>query len=370
MLLPVDLRPLDGDEVLEVQAPGFVPARLLGSAVLRGVLESGGHLEDLRIVLARGATLEGSVVDEQGRPIARATVQLTDQPEGRDPPVAGWERFQSDEQGRFRIPDLDPERALYLYAGADGRTPTRVPLLGRLQHGRTIALDIRLPALREVLLTVRLDPWVAGISWGIDGVWTETEGGPQWRDTTGTGPHDLTVCDADGSWMASRPFEVPADAEAYEVVVDLRGQVRVVRGAGGEETYHRGTLSEGEVTLRAEETVQSCTLVLVPDSLVADLEIRVGGVRQSWAWRAAACAYEMRVTPGAPGVTLHSGGVEFARKWIDIPRDAAEFEVRATGLGGEPLASAVDPGGTGGFGRGEIPDFLHVPEDPPPPEYE
>ncbi len=150
---------------LRVQRQGFAPARLQVPARAAGA--AGGPAPDLRVVLHRGRTAFGLVIDSGRRPVAGAQVQLRATPpadlgarlrEARDPL-----RFPgvTDAAGRFEVKNL-PAGSFDLAVRARGFAPLTVPALA-LPEG-TGASDLG---------TVLLAPGAA-----IRGVVTDAQGEP------------------------------------------------------------------------------------------------------------------------------------------------------------------------------------------------
>ncbi len=105
----------DGDGravLLDVRAEQWVAARKpgVGVAPLRPILGAPAGRLSLRLVLARGVTLGGSVVDGEGRPVPDASVSLTAGDGTRTSPT--------DRDGRFALSPVVPGRAELLVRAA------------------------------------------------------------------------------------------------------------------------------------------------------------------------------------------------------------------------------------------------------------
>lgn len=112
---------LDSEKrLVAIQAPGFAPR------LLRRVGDRDRTPE--RVVLDRGRTVEGSVVDEAGNPLAGTALGLQSEAgESLDDPLLGLE-VTTDAEGRFRWTHA-PRRSLRLVAGKDGFEPEMMELL-------------------------------------------------------------------------------------------------------------------------------------------------------------------------------------------------------------------------------------------------
>lgn len=115
---------------LEAVKTGFAPGR---EELLP--LEEGQTREGLRLVLRRGLTAVGRVLDEEQQPVAGAQVRLAPLPEGGEgisQLSARWRGARearpvtSDEEGRFVVEDLAPGR-FDLHVQAEGLAPALVP---------------------------------------------------------------------------------------------------------------------------------------------------------------------------------------------------------------------------------------------------
>lgn len=136
-----------GEKIVIARAEGY------GFAWQRVVLVPGQALGPIEFALERAATLEGQVVDEQGLPLAGATVRLAfkDMP----PVVFGWQtgEVETDATGNFRIAGVTPSRDFYLEA-SHPRFPTHLSDAGlRALPGE---------ALRGAVLTLRAGARLTG----------------------------------------------------------------------------------------------------------------------------------------------------------------------------------------------------------------
>ncbi|HEV7514810.1 MAG TPA: carboxypeptidase regulatory-like domain-containing protein [Thermoanaerobaculia bacterium] len=143
------LRPLAAARPYEVTAslPGFAAAKLTLAELKPKAVRSG-----LRLVLRRGRTVRGRVVDDAGRPVAAAVVQLL-APAGADPVREGTgtlHQTTADTAGQFAVEGLLPGK-IDLFVRAPGFPPASrrqvaVPAgagsfdLGPIPLGRGVAL--------------------------------------------------------------------------------------------------------------------------------------------------------------------------------------------------------------------------------------
>jgi hypothetical protein len=111
------------------------------------LLDAGGALE-LRLVLARGATLSGHVLDELGRPVARARIDAASRQATQASTLSGPD-------GAFVFRAL-PERVELLLARPEARQRFVLRKALVLASGETQQLELRLPPERPPLRVVVL----------------------------------------------------------------------------------------------------------------------------------------------------------------------------------------------------------------------
>jgi len=122
-----DVKPGDPGTAMSfwVTARGYVHEKLIVGEGAAAALLRGELVRDLTLVLQRGAHVEGVVRGPDGRPVAGISVNVID-----DPGARGFEhRCSTDQQGRFRMIELDPRRRLWIRAKSNTRIAPPVPLL-------------------------------------------------------------------------------------------------------------------------------------------------------------------------------------------------------------------------------------------------
>jgi len=124
---------------LTVEAPGYCPAERLGTIA--------GPLHDLDVGLVVGATLLGHVLDEQGLPMVKAGVFVT---EGVERTSRG--SAKTDDQGAFRIDDLPVGVELVPWISDPRRACAPVTFTAA---GEVREVDLRVPASATLTVTAR-----------------------------------------------------------------------------------------------------------------------------------------------------------------------------------------------------------------------
>ena len=98
----------------------------------------------VKLEVERGATIEGRVVDPEGRPVAGV-------------PIGGWEPpplAATGSDGAFRLSGYRPRSRLELWANPSGRAPAAVALTLPPAPGSHTSVVIRLPEPHWILVTV------------------------------------------------------------------------------------------------------------------------------------------------------------------------------------------------------------------------
>jgi hypothetical protein len=188
------------------------------------ILGAGGQAEGVVVVLGPGLTVEGTVVDDGGAPVAGVFVLPGDsrgsvpERELEDP----WNPLQtapSGEDGRFHIEGLDPLTVKCVFASL-GRQVTGPYALDpeAVESGRA-TLDLTVPAPRQIEVRIRVLGDFSDVVWGVD-----DEHHPSGADPGGAvgtleiGWHRLWIHGTRG--CANLPFEVPALGDSHCLEVD------------------------------------------------------------------------------------------------------------------------------------------------------
>jgi protocatechuate 3,4-dioxygenase beta subunit len=214
-----------------LRARGFLDCPLYLTASELDRLLSAGRLDGLRCTMRRPSALEVCVVDESGAPLEGVMVAVTTDPHSRwlsfcpqdplDPPppdsVAG--NF-TDGDGRMRCCDLDSEEVLYVLAWKEGRTPTRIPLAGRLSEGGTARVLVVLPPLKQVPLEITLDGGERGMEVRMDYELVPAESRII-KMTAGDGPHVVQVMDFAGHEVGRLAFVIPRESDGERVTMKV-----------------------------------------------------------------------------------------------------------------------------------------------------
>lgn len=126
--------------IVVAEAPGFCasPSETIEPA-------PGRNVADIRIVLHRGGTIEGRVIDESGLPIVGAAVRRTLEREALNESIwdrAGRGAVVTDDDGQFRMTTVEPG-SWAVRAFSTGRKPT-VKTAITVAEGATVALTLTL----------------------------------------------------------------------------------------------------------------------------------------------------------------------------------------------------------------------------------
>jgi hypothetical protein len=215
------LPPAEKGEVLFfVEAPGYVSRAVEGSEQEWETLRRGGPLSGLRVALRRAAVVEGVVLSPDGSPAQGADVGWVDDPFDRIP-VPGLSTV-TDEEGRFILDQLDPERGGYLIARGENALSAPAPLGGRLAGGRVVWQELRLEALSNVTLTLELAGGPAGLEVWTDYPFREEPSGSELLVETLSGAHAYELRDpAEPSWRQRIEFTIPHGVTEHGVRVEV-----------------------------------------------------------------------------------------------------------------------------------------------------
>ena len=124
-----DVKPGDFGTAMSfwVTAPGYVHENLIVGEGVAAALLRGELVRDLTLVLQRGAHVEGVVRGPDGRPAPQVGVYLLREPKSKS---HGFEQLRyTDQEGRFRLVDLDPRRRYWIQARSDKLLAPAVPVL-------------------------------------------------------------------------------------------------------------------------------------------------------------------------------------------------------------------------------------------------
>ncbi len=223
-----------GQYRLEIVREGFAPIRISGVEIPPN--SPAVHLGDLR--LPAGVTIEGRVVDEQGRPLAGALVAVPSDAQGEMPV-----QVETGLDGSFRLKGLARGDRYDLHIQAEGFVPRQAPgveappsepLRIELRRGRTLSVRVLDPDGRPVpgARLSRLESTMTNAAGGRSGHQSSTslgETGDEGSFQIGNlepGVLDLMV-NADGFQpMLARGLHIPEDAAAGAVEITLvRGGV-------------------------------------------------------------------------------------------------------------------------------------------------
>jgi hypothetical protein len=183
-------------------------------------LKAGRSVGPLEIVLVPPATVEGRILDADGRPGAGVRVVLTEKPQERYP--RGYRRVTTTEDGAFRFTGVDPRRQLHLVAWrkGDGEEQRSRAHALHLEPGRGAAIwrEIFLDRTEVVELTVALPPLEEGAKVLVTGEERPLDGRVL-RTTVRTGPNRVTLKDVSCKTISEHDVEVPAGYRAFELTL-------------------------------------------------------------------------------------------------------------------------------------------------------
>jgi hypothetical protein len=136
-------------------------------------------------------------------------------------PVPGLSTV-TDEEGRFILDQLDPERGGYLIARGENALSAPAPLGGRLAGGRVVWQELRLEALSNVTLTLELAGGPAGLEVWTDYPLREEPSGSELLVETLSGAHAYELRDpAEPSWRQRIEFTIPHGVTEHGVRVEV-----------------------------------------------------------------------------------------------------------------------------------------------------
>ena len=194
-----------------------MPTRVNADAAALLASKETGKLDGIRIVLKRGATVEGVVRNPDGTPAAHVRVGLSTDAYARAPDDdQAW--VQADDGGRYRLTEADPAARLYIVAlGSLSDWTPPVALAGRLAIGKTLSQDVKFETGARVELEVRVPQAGNGLQVELDGGPPSPLGQRDWTVEILAGPHRLRLKDAVGKVLGERAFVIPIGAKGYEV---------------------------------------------------------------------------------------------------------------------------------------------------------
>lgn len=154
---------------LGVRATGYAPVKVPGVRVD----EAGGEADFGTVVLVPGASIEGQVVDADGKAVAGAEITVDIKRQGfasmglaSDPPS----QVQSDLQGRFVVTDLLPDQPVIVSVSKEGygsevvsglRPPTEEPVVVVLRPAARLrgrVADSKGNPIRDAMVVAQSDP--------------------------------------------------------------------------------------------------------------------------------------------------------------------------------------------------------------------
>lgn len=304
-----------GSAQVTASAAGYISGgagvRVPGGEPVAIVLNDGQHVSDVTIRLWRLASVDGTVVDETGDPIADVPVRLLERTAGERRLVAG-PVVNTDDQGAFRFPSLQPGRYVVLVQSTTTSMPASVVDDYVSQLNESVSPLVRGP------VTAAPQPSVPGFRVG-DTVLQPSSALA--RDAPAPGP--------DGGLLIYRTTFYPeaptlSQAQAIDVVAgDDRSGINLtlplVRTAG----------VSGIVTESAGPTADM-TLRLVP----SDAEDWVGeaGVEAAWTTTDAEGAFTFLGVP--PGQYVIEGRANHL--WTRLPVSVANAPVAGLALTAHP----------------------------------
>lgn len=126
-------------------APGPVTLRVRHEQFLEVEQKATAPSRDLRVVLLRGAALEGVVLDADGKPVALVNVASLPETEGG---MRGWKYSKSDQQGRFVLKGLQPGPLMVsATSSSDGARVEKRVVVDERERG---FVELRFPKAGEI----------------------------------------------------------------------------------------------------------------------------------------------------------------------------------------------------------------------------
>jgi hypothetical protein len=200
------------------RAEGWAPTALVLAAEQVERLSEERVIGDVVVSMHRGATVEGVVTSTDGAALPDAHVGFTADPYAREPDD-DQASTTTDGDGRYRLAEADPRRALYLVVARDGQWMRPVLATSSLVAGATRTLDVRMAVAESADLVLRVDGPEEAARVVLDGGFPMTAA--SLRDVpVATGPHRARLVDAEGKTLVDAPFDVPPGSRA--ALVDLR----------------------------------------------------------------------------------------------------------------------------------------------------
>jgi len=194
-----------------VEAPGFAHEEFVAQREISAAVDRGDCVDGLTIVLQRSASVEGTVFGPDGKPRAGIDVGVADHPlafcsEYRT-------RRETDEQGRFRLDDVDPRRRLWLHVRNKELLGRPLPL-GNLSADAVTHRTIYVERIHEVDVRFEIDATEGAARIRIDFGPTHFMKEGEFRVLLDSGPHLFEFKDARGEvvkrirlWIEPQPRE-------------------------------------------------------------------------------------------------------------------------------------------------------------------
>jgi membrane-associated protease RseP (regulator of RpoE activity) len=135
---------MPGRYSLKVGATGYSSATVPGVEV-----SAGGSGNRVRVTLARGGTIRGRTVDDQGQPLAGVRVATTPNllfAFGRAAPVPAGASTLSDAQGSFTLSGVATGDRVYLFAAKEGFEQRGAVQVTSSADSETASVEVRLAA--------------------------------------------------------------------------------------------------------------------------------------------------------------------------------------------------------------------------------
>jgi len=178
-----------------VEAPGFAHEEFVAQREISAAVDRGDCVDGLTIVLQRSASVEGTVFGPDGKPRAGIDVGVADHPlafcsEYRT-------RRETDEQGRFRLDDVDPRRRLWLHVRNKELLGRPLPL-GNLSADAVTHRTIYVERIHEVDVRFEIDATEGAARIRIDFGPTHFMKEGEFRVLLDSGPHLFEFKDARG----------------------------------------------------------------------------------------------------------------------------------------------------------------------------